>query len=79
MSFIRAAVPGRQPKPPEEPRDRTYVVIGPREVGGKVRGEEVTLCLTDAAETALIEAGHVEPVRAQPETSPLAKKASAKK
>ncbi|SOE25609.1 hypothetical protein [Streptomyces sp. OK228] len=77
MSFARMAPPGRQPKPPEEPRDRTYVVIGPREVGGKVKGEEVTLRLTDAAEAALIEAGHIEPVKA--EVVAPAKKASLKK
>lgn len=47
--------------PREEPRDREYVVTGPKVVGGKSRGERVTLCLTDAQEYALIQAGHVEP------------------
>lgn len=74
MSFLRQAPPGRQPEPPEEPRDRTYVVVGPRPVGDKVKGEEVTLCLTDAAEAALIEAGHIERVKVAPqEAAPLEK------
>lgn len=47
---------------PEEPRERQYVVTGPKVVGGKGKGERVTLCLTDAAEYALILAGHVKPV-----------------
>lgn len=80
MSFLRQAPPGRQPERPEEPRDRTYVVVGPREVGGKTKGEEVTLCLTDAAEAALIEAGHIEPVKEVPQpVAPPVKKASPKK
>ncbi|MGW6790058.1 hypothetical protein [Streptomyces chartreusis] len=80
MSFLRAAPPGRQPERPEEARDRTYVVVGPREVGGKTKGEEVTLCLTDAAEAALIEAGHVEPVKEAPQpVAPPVKKAPPKK
>jgi hypothetical protein len=70
MPFARQAPPGRQPAPQEEPRDRIYVVVGPREVGGKVKGEEVVLCLTDAAEAALIEAGHVEPIKPQFEAPP---------
>lgn len=56
-------VPGRSLPAREEPTDRTYEVIGPREVGGKSKGEQVILCLTDAAEQALIEAGHVEPIK----------------
>lgn len=55
--------PGRSLRAREEPTDRAYVVIGPREVGGKSKGEQVTLCLTDAQEQALIEAGHVEPAK----------------
>lgn len=54
--------PGRSLLSREEPTDREYVVIGPREVGGKSKGEQVTLCLTDAAERALIEAGHVKSI-----------------
>ncbi len=45
----------------EEPRDREFEVTGPKVVGGKSRGERVTLCLTDAQEYALIQAGHVKP------------------
>lgn len=54
---------GRSLPAREEPTDRLYEVIGPREVGGKSKGEQVTLCLTDAAEHALIEAGHVKRIR----------------
>lgn len=53
--------PGRSLRSREEPTDRKFVVVGPREVGGANKGEQVTLCLTDAQEQALIEAGHVEP------------------
>jgi hypothetical protein len=78
MSFLRQAPPGRQPDGPEQPRDRTYLVVGPREVGGKRTGEQVTLSLTDAAEAALIEAGHVEPVKEEPKAKgePATRKAS---
>ncbi len=83
MSFLRQAPPGRQPDGPEQPRDRTYLVVGPREVGGKRTGEQVTLCLTDAAEAALIEAGHIEPAKEAPqpvEEKPVpVKKAAPKK
>lgn len=87
MSFLRMAPPARQPDPPEEPRDRTFMVVGPREVGGKRTGELVTLCLTDAAEAALIEAGHIERVKEEPkavappvgERPPPVKKAALKK
>jgi hypothetical protein len=47
--------------PREEPAERDYEVIGPKTVGGKTRGERVTLALTHAQERALIEAGHVKP------------------
>ena len=55
--------PGRSLRSREEPTDRNYMVVGPRDVGGKSKGEQVTLCLTDAQEQALIEAGHVEPAK----------------
>lgn len=45
----------------EEPREREYEVTGPKVVGGKTRGESVTLSLTDEQEHALILAGHVKP------------------
>lgn len=45
----------------QEPTERNYEVIGPKAVGGKTKGERVTLALTDAQERALIEAGHVKP------------------
>lgn len=60
--FLRSAPPARQPAPPELPMDRTYTVVGSREVNGKVKGEQVVMCLTGAQEAALIEAGHIEPV-----------------
>ena len=62
-----ASVPRRSLRiPREEPTERHYVVIGPKAVGGKTRGERVTLALTDAQERALIEAGHVRPVTDRP-------------
>lgn len=50
----------------EEPRDREFEVTGPKVVGGKAKGERVTLCLTDAQEHALILAGHVKPATERP-------------
>ncbi|QES45267.1 hypothetical protein DEJ49_33555 [Streptomyces venezuelae] len=54
----------RIPREVEKPRE--FEVIGPKVVGGKTRGERVTLALTDAQERALIEAGHVRPVSDRP-------------
>lgn len=45
---------------------REYEVIGPKVVGGKIKGERVTLALTRAQERALIEAGHVKPAIERP-------------
>lgn len=50
----------------QEPTERNYEVIGPKAVGGKTRGERVTLALTDAQERALIEGGHVRPASDRP-------------
>lgn len=58
----------------EEPTDREFEVIGPREVGGKSRGEQVVLCLTDAQQDALIEAGHIAPVTSPARLSVAAEK-----
>lgn len=51
---------------PEGPTERAYEVTGPKVVGGKRKGETVTLTLTDAQEAALIDAGHVTPIEARP-------------
>ncbi|WP_055563605.1 hypothetical protein [Streptomyces atriruber] len=58
--------PADQPRrslriPREEQTPREFEVIGPKVVGGKTKGERVTLALTDAQERDLIEAGHVKP------------------
>lgn len=39
--------------------DRTFTVTGPLPVGGKKKGETVTLYITPDQADALIEAGHV--------------------
>lgn len=49
----------------EEPRVRVFEVTGPKSVEGRVRGERVDLCLTDAQAQALTEAGHVVPAEAE--------------
>ncbi|MFH8405574.1 hypothetical protein ACH4FX_12475 [Streptomyces sp. NPDC018019] len=49
----------------EEARVRAFEVTGPKPVAGRVRGERVDLCLTEAQAQALIEAGHVVPAEAE--------------
>lgn len=50
----------------EEPEDREFLVVGPKRVGGCVKGELVTLRTTRAAADALIQGGHVVPAQDRP-------------
>lgn len=42
-------------------RTRAFLVVGPHEIRGKVKGERVDIELTDDQAEALIQAGHVIP------------------
>lgn len=46
---------------PEQPRDRSYRVVGPKAVGGVLAPGTVVLSLTDGQAEALESGGHVEP------------------
>lgn len=50
----------------EEPVERTFLVVGPKAVGGRFKGEAVTLRQTQAEADALIQGGHVVPAQDRP-------------
>lgn len=59
---------------------RQYLVVGPRAVEGKCKGETVELTLTPGQEAALVQAGHIvrlDDVRLPEDKTPV-EKASAK-
>lgn len=60
-NYNRFADPGEQPEkdPRRVKKPRQFEVIGPHEVGGAVKGQRVSLDLTDGQAAVLIEAGHV--------------------
>lgn len=57
---------------PEQPRDRTYRVVGPKAVGGVLKPGTVVLSLTDGQAAALEAGGHVEPTGDQDPDEPTA-------
>lgn len=57
--YTEMATPGRTPDRSRKVFCREYLVVGPKKVGGKKKGEVVSLTLTEGQASALIEAGHV--------------------
>jgi hypothetical protein len=57
--YVESAHPGRTPDRSKKVFCREYLVVGPKVVGGKKKGEVVKLTLTEGQASALIEAGHV--------------------
>lgn len=63
------AARGSNPPAPKPPKEKPYLVVGPRAVHGAEPGSVVKLALSPGREQALIEGGHLEPYKAPTTTT----------